>query len=131
MIRKKVIHTGLFLSMFALLMQALVFLSPLLPQHVQLQDTFCLKLHDVSVHHAENDSHGVHAESHSDKHDHAECNLCVLHHLIADSQKEPALYEVKWVILTLPDFFPSYDSIQLTPIPFQYPYKQAPPQLIA
>lgn len=131
MIRKKVIHTGLFLSMFALFMQALVFLSPLLPQHLQLQDVFCLKLHDVSVHHVENDSHGVHAEPHSGKHDHPECNLCVLHHLIADSQKEPALYEVKWVILTLPDFFPSYESIKLTPIAFQYPYKQAPPQLIA
>ncbi|MFW1965055.1 DUF2946 family protein [Acinetobacter johnsonii] len=117
--------------MFALLMQALVFLSPLLPHQLQLQDTFCLKLHDVSVHHIENAFHKAHEDSHSDKHDHAECNLCVLHHLIVDGQKEPKLYEVKWVIVVLPDFISTYESINLIPLAFQYPYKQAPPQLIA
>ena len=112
-------------------MQALVFLSPLLLHQLQLQDTFCLKLHDVSVHHIENAFHKAHEDSHSDNHDHAECNLCVLHHLIVDGQKEPKLYEVKWVIVVLPDFISTYESINLIPLAFQYPYKQAPPQLIA
>ena len=114
------------LFMLAFVMQVFVFISPFVPEKLRLQDTFCLKLHDIGRQESQI-NHSIHDSMH-DVHDHSECNLCVLHHLAPLHGKVPALSEVKWSILGFSDILNGYDSVRLTPVPFKYPYAQAPPQ---